>query len=323
MSDNLIQQKPKTQDKDPEQNLANKSEKKQTMKDKLEAIFQKIDKGVQEVFTSKRFVQALKTFAKFHRYSWRNALLIEQQCPKASYVAGYSAWKNKFERQVNKGQKGIQILGCREVTVNDEPSESESKDSEGKTKTVLVFYPTYVWDVSQTSGKPLPEIAPTLLGEVDGYRTILEALIQTAPCEVRFEPFSEREGKGYYRRPTELSGAEIVIKENMSEAQTVKTLIHEMGHATLHSETRQLDRQTREVQAESVAFIVCEHLNIDSSEYSFPYIAAWSDGRELSELKQSLEDIKAASSQIIHKFEKHLELEKAKAFVKNDRSYER
>lgn len=308
-----LRSEPKTTKEDSKaMKTPNNSEKAATKKEKLDRLFSKIDEGVKEVFSSEHYINTLKFFSQFHRYSWRNALLISQQYPKATLVAGFSAWKDKFKRSVNKGEKGIQILGCRAVKVAaSESGERGEANDIGETKeerTYLAFFPTYVWDVSQTSGEPLPSLAQPLVGDKEDYQAVLKALIAAAPCEVTFDSFGQDEGNGYYQLARGSLEAKIFIRDNMSEKQTIKTLVHELAHATLHADnSTKIDRMTREVQAESVAFIVSEHLGIDSSAYSFPYIASWSHGKELPELKASLEEIKTASSGIIFAYDKERE----------------
>lgn len=290
---------------------------KETKKEKIDRMMKTLDEGVRDVFESDKYKSYLSAMAKFHSYSWRNVMLILNQKPSATYVAGYNKWQSDFNRQVNKGEKGIMILGGR--TVKYEPKSNKSKDtnnseieSPAANGSYVVFYPTYVFDVSQTDGDPLPLPVTELEGNVSNYEYLKDTLIKVSPCPVKFESFRENEGAGYYRLESN-EPAYIAIKENMSPTQTIKTLIHEIAHATLHADRKAIpDRITREVQAESVAYIVSKHLGVDSSDYSFPYIATWSKEKDLKELKNSFDTIKIASGNLIDAYEKIKEHEISK-----------
>ena len=267
--------------------------------------------------------------SKFHNYSFRNTVLIAMQKPDASLVAGFSAWKNNFERNVMKGQKGIKIIAPSPYKIKQEMQKIDphtqkpviGKDGKPVTEEKEVTIPAYkvvsVFDVSQTEGKELPDIAvDELTGDVDRYKDFFAALEKTSPVPIAFENI-EGGSHGYYH----LEDKRIAINEGMSELQTLKTAIHEIAHAKLHDidlnapkdeQQPHVDRRTREVEAESVAYTVCQHYGLDTSDYSFGYVAGWSSGRELSELKSSLETIRSAAAEIINSIDENLaELQKA------------
>lgn len=292
---------------------------KKTAKDKLEEITAKLEQGIADVCTSENYQAYLKTMAKFHKYSYNNSLLIWMQKPEATMVAGYNAWKSKFERQVMKGEHGITIIApcpsqkTEEILKLDPKTLQPILDSNGvpvKEKTTISsmrFKATTVFDVSQTEGKPLP--APPikdLSGNVENYATMLQALIQAAPCPVSFgDPGSG--AKGSFDRGTQ----SITIKEGMSQQETLATLVHEIGHSHLHAdpeEAKKLERGTREVQAESVAYTVCSHYGIDTSEWTFGYVATWSKGKEIKTLQSVLDTIRSTSAKIIDQTDEQLDL---------------
>lgn len=270
--------------------------------DKLKALTDRLEAGVKELFASNRYRDYLKTMASFHQYSARNSLLIFLQKPEATRVAGFEKWKS-MERSVNKGEKGLQILAPysykKTVEVTRDEDGTLLPSPRKKEVTLTAFKPAYVFDISQTNGRELPQITHRLTGTVGEYEQLLEALRQSAPCPVTFEPMGGSTN-GYYA-PEE---NRIAIREGLDQEQTIKTLIHEMAHAKLgHGQSLDLDRQTGEVQAESVAYVVCQHLGIDSSRYSFGYVAGWSRDKELSQLQQSLGVIQKAAADIISSVE--------------------
>ena len=297
--------------------------------EKLKEITDRLEQGITELFDSERYKEYLRVMSKFHNYSFNNTLLIAMQKPDASLVAGFSAWKNNFERNVMKGQKGIKIIAPSPYKIKQEMQKIDphtqkpviGKDGKPVTEEKEVTIPAYkvvsVFDVSQTEGKELPDIAvDELTGDVDRYKDFFAALEKTSPVPIAFENI-EGGSHGYYH----LEDKRIAINEGMSELQTLKTAIHEIAHAKLHDidlnapkdeQQPHVDRRTREVEAESVAYTVCQHYGLDTSDYSFGYVAGWSSGRELSELKSSLETIRSAAAEIINSIDENLaELQKA------------
>ena len=297
--------------------------------EKLKEITDRLEQGITELFESERYKEYLRVMSKFHNYSFNNTLLIAMQKPDASLVAGFSAWKNNFGRNVMKGQKGIKIIAPSPYKVKQEMKKIDphtqqpiiGKDGKPVTEEKEITIPAYkvvsVFDVSQTEGKELPDIAvDELTGDVERYRDFFAALEKTSPVPIGFEQIPGS-SHGYYH----LEDKRIAIQEGMSELQTLKTAIHEIAHAKLHDidlnapeneQQPRVDRRTREVEAESVAYTVCQHYGLDTSDYSFGYVAGWSSGRELSELKSSLETIRSAAAEIINSIDEHIaELSKA------------
>ena len=297
--------------------------------EKLKEITDRLEQGITELFDSERYKEYLRVMSKFHNYSFNNTLLIAMQKPDASLIAGFSAWKNNFGRNVMKGQKGIKILAPSPFKIKKEMEKIDpqtgkafiGKDgkpvTEEKEITIPAFKVVSVFDVSQTEGREIPDIAVNMLtGDVEHYKDVFAALEKTSPVPVGFEKI-EGGAHGYYH----LEDKRIALDEGMSELQTLKTLIHEIAHAKLHDidlnapledlENRP-DRRTREVQAESIAYTVCQHYGLDTSDYSFGYVAGWSAGRELAELKSSLETIRSTAAEIINSIDEHIaELQKA------------
>ena len=297
--------------------------------EKLKEITDRLEQGITELFESERYREYLRVMSKFHNYSINNTLLIAMQKPDASLVAGFSAWKNNFGRNVMKGQKGIKIIAPSPYKVKQEMKKIDphtqqpiiGKDGKPVTEEKEITIPAYkvvsVFDVSQTEGKELPDIAvDELTGDVERYRDFFAALEKTSPVPIGFEQIPGS-SHGYYH----LEDKRIAIQEGMRELQTLKTAIHEIAHAKLHDidlnapeneQQPRVDRRTREVEAESVAYTVCQHYGLDTSDYSFGYVAGWSSGRELSELKSSLETIRSAAAEIINSIDETLaELSKA------------
>ena len=289
---------------DPKQAAENR---RQELKD----ITEKLEKGVSEIFTSEKYQELLNTMAKFPRYSLNNNLLIMLQKPDATLCQSYTGW-NKMGRFVKRGEKGIRILAPAPFKMEREQNKLDDKgravlDQDGepvKEKTeisVNAFKPVSTFDISQTDGEPLPEIGVSeLAGEVKDYQTFFDAVCKASLVPVAFENIQSG-AKGYFH--TEEN--RIAIKEGMSEIQNVKTVIHEMAHAKLHNlEAQQMkegkqSRNSKEVEAESVAYTVCQHYGIDTSDYSFAYVATWSQGKEMPELKESLNTIRQAASELI------------------------
>ena len=286
-----------------------------TREERLKEVMDKLEAGVTELFEGERFADYLRTMSKFHDYSFGNILLIAIQFPGASQVAGFQDWKKKFGRNVKKGEKGIRILApcifeaVEEREKLDPVTHRPMVDSSG---TPMVerrhveakrFKVVTVFDVSQTEGKKLPEIITPLAGDVEQYERITGALAKLSPVPIEFEDFPGA-AYGYFSHTEK----RIAIRPGMSQAQTLKTMIHEVAHAKLHDEPDVLDpipmkdkknRSTREVEAESVAYVVCQHFGIDTSDYSFGYVAGWSRGKNLPELKASLDTIRATAAELI------------------------
>ena len=292
--------------------------------DKLKEITDRLEQGIKELFDSDRYKEYLRVMSKFHNYSFNNTLLIAMQKPDASLVAGFQSWKNNFKRNVVKGEKGIKILAPSPFKIKQEMEKIDPATQkpvigadgkpvkEEKEITIPAFKVVSVFDVSQTEGKELPDIAVDMLtGDVECFKDVFAALEKTSPVPIGFEKI-EGNSHGYYH----LEEKRIAIDEGMSELQTIKTAIHEIAHAKLHDidpnapkeeQADRPDRRTREVQAESVAYAVCQHYGLDTSDYSFGYVAGWSSGRELDELKSSLETIRSTAAEIINSIDEHLQ----------------
>ncbi len=260
----------------------------------LKDITEKLEKGIRDVFESGKFEEYLQSMAKFHRYSLNNCILIAIQCPEATMVAGYKMWQKEFDRQVKKGEKALRILAPikRKFTrkVKD-PVTGEEKEEEVRYNT---YRPVPVFDISQTEGKDLPEIASMLEG--DEGADFIAKVVKVSPVPVRFEHI-DGSANGFFHHD-----GYIVVDEGLAPKQTLKTLIHEVAHATIHckgGEEEEADRGTKEVQAESIAYTVCSHFGIDTSDYSFGYVAGWGSGRDLDELKKSLEVIRKTAGALI------------------------
>lgn len=292
----------------------------------LKAITEKLEKGIADLFNSKNYMEYLKTMSKFHNYSFSNTLLIALQKPDATFVAGYEAWQRNFGRHVMKDEKSIKIIAPMPYKVQEE---RQARDPDTGTlvydemgepvmETVMTNRPRFkvasVFDVSQTDGKPLPELrVEDLSGSVEGYEMFSEALKRTSKVPIGFEDIPGS-SHGYYHQVDK----RIALKEGMSQVQTVKTLIHEIAHSRLHDadaieagKGMKVNQRTKEVQAESVAYAVCQYFKLDTSEYSFGYIAGWSSGKEMKELKSSLETIQREANSMITEISGHIkELQK-------------
>lgn len=267
--------------------MADKNTVYMSEKQKVKEITDKLEAGLKELFDSEKYKSYLSTMSKFHNYSFNNTLLIAMQKPEATLVAGYQAWQKNFERHVNKGEKAIRILAPAPYKIKEERDkldpvtgemmfdENGMPQKEEAEVTIPAFRAVSVFDVSQTDGKPIPELEVNeLLSTVEGYEDFAQALMNISPVPIAFEDILG-DSKGYFS-----------TAENMSESQTLKTMVHEVAHSMLHDkEVNQSmdipakDRNTKEVEAESVAFTVCQHFGIDTSDYSFGYIAGWSSGR--------------------------------------------
>lgn len=279
----------------------------------MKEITERLEQGVKELFTSEMYTEYLKTMSQFHNYSFNNTLLIAMQKPDATLVAGYQAWQKKFKRQVKRGEKGIQIIAPAPIREKEEvekfdPVTNEpilrpdgQPETEEVVHTIPRFRVTTVFDVSQTYGEPLPELeAPELMGTVENFEIFMQAIREVSPVPVRFDEI-ESGAKGFYSNVNK----EIVIQDGMSESQTMKTAVHETTHAKLHDRDimeelgEKKNQMTREVEAESVAYTVCQYFGLDTSDYSFPYIAGWSSGMEMKELRSSMDTIRKTAGEFI------------------------
>lgn len=287
--------------------------------DELQQITDKLEKGVVEVFQSDRYKQFLDTMAKFPRYSVNNSLLIMMQKPDAQLCQSFTGWK-QMGRYVKKGEKGISILAPAPYKIEREQTKLDDKgrpvfDADGepvKEKvevTIRAFKVVKTFDLSQTDGKELPAIGPSeLVGNIEGYPKLLQALQEISPVPVSFE-LIDGNAKGFYH----LEDKKIVVQDGMSEVQTIKTLLHEMVHQKLHDkdnvpEAKDISRNGKEVEAESVAYVVCQHYGINTSDYSFSYVAGWSEGKETPELKASLDKIRQTASEFIYQIDQKMEV---------------
>ena len=300
---------------------------KKSNREKLKEITASIEQGIQDLFQSDKYAEYLRTMSRFHSYSVRNTILIHMQRPDATAVAGFNAWKKKFQRNVKKGEKGITILAPTpfkkkiEEKKLDPVTKSPMLDHDGnvimeeKEVEIPLFRPVKVFDVSQTEGKPLPQLSSPLTGEVQNYEIFMEALRRTSPVPIAINPIREEGVDGFL----DLDARDITVKEGMGQMQTVRTTIHEITHAVLHlkeqnrlsatagteQETKSKDRNTKEVEAESVSYAVCQYFGLQTGEYSFGYIAGWSSEKSLPELKASLETIGRTANQLINDIDRH------------------
>ena len=301
---------------------------KPTNRERLQEITAGIEQGIKELFESEKYMRYLSVMSKFHRYSVNNTMLIYMQKPEATLVAGFNKWKNQFARHVKKGEHGITIIAPTpykkkiEEMKRDPDTHAPILDADGKTVMeekeieIPMFRPVKVFDVSQTDGKPLPELASSLSGTVPHYEAFLEALRRSAPVPIEFEPMAANTD-GYFSPDQQ----RISIREGMSEVQTVSATVHEIAHSKLHNrqkmqetaaagdnapdQPKPKDRRTEEVEAESISYAVCQYFGIQTGENSFGYIASWSKGKELKELRASLETINKTSCELINDLERH------------------
>ena len=300
---------------------------RQTNKERIKEITAGIEKGIQELFESDRYRNYLTTMSRFHRYSLNNVMLIHAQKPDATLVAGFNKWKHSFGRHVMKGEKGIQILAPTPYKIKQEEQKLDPDtklpllDENGepvtveKEITIPMFKVVSVFDVSQTDGRPLPQISSTLTGDVAEYEVFLEALHRTSPVPISFQAM-EPGMDGYFAPKKQ----KIFLREGMSQVQTICAAVHEIAHSKLHDYEHMTEladdgetilvpgeksRNTEEVEAESVSYAVCQYFGIETADNSFGYIASWSQGKELKELRASLETINKTSSELITGIEKH------------------
>lgn len=301
---------------------------KQNPKERLKEITDSIEAGIKELFESDKYKSYLQTMSRFHKYSLNNTMLISMQKPDATLVAGFNKWRDGFSRYVKKGEKGIKIIAPTPYKIKEEREKLDPQtkapilDASGKVQTeeveiqIPMFRVVSVFDVSQTEGEPLPTLASNLTGNVEKFEVFMEALKRTAPVPIEIKPMSE-DTDGYYH----IEDKRIAIREGMSEVQTISAAIHEVAHSLLHnremekelqaqqSESKKpikpKDRNTEEVEAESISFAVCSYYGIQTAENSLGYIATWSKGKELAELRASLETINKTSSELISGIDTH------------------
>ena len=294
---------------------------KKTQKERIQELTERLEKGVKEVFESGAYENYLKVMSKFHRYSYRNTVLIWMQNPDATYVAGYDAWKNDFNRYVKKGEKGIRIIAPTEYKIQKEQQKFDHAtklpmvDGSGQPvmETVEVkrtgFMATTVFDISQTEGEELPELVKKLDGKVNNYKEFMKAIETVSPVPITFEKIGVSDG--YYK----VDENKIYIDEDLGPTQTILTAIHEIAHAKLHNAEMKSkdaengavkDRKTKEVEAESIAYVVCQRYGIQTGENSFGYIATWSRDKELPQLQNSLNIISKTASEMIKGMDKCL-----------------
>lgn len=292
-----------------------------TEKQKVQEITEKLEQGIKELFESEKYKTYLNTMSKFHNYSFNNTMLIAMQKPDATLVAGFKAWQKNFDRHVKKGEKGIRILAPAPYKIKEERDKIDpvtqelllDKDGNPQKEEVEITIPAFravsVFDVAQTDGKPIPELAAKeLLSDVEGYQDMIRAVEAISTVPIELEEIAG-DSKGYYDREAK----RIAVQENMSEGQTLKTMIHEVAHSKLHSkeveqdEQMKKDRNTKEVEAESIAYTVCQHFGVDTSDYSFGYIAGWSSGRDTKELRASMDTIRRTASELITGIEEQLQ----------------
>lgn len=286
-------------------------------KQQMKEITERLEQGVKDIFTSEMYTTYLRTMAKFHNYSFNNTLLIAMQRPDATLVAGFNAWKNKFNRYVKKGEKGIQIIAPAPIKEVEEREKIDkdtglavlNENGEPEMERVEYVIPrfrlTTVFDISQTDGEPIPSLEVNeLTASVKDYALLTAAIEQVSPVPMRFDEI-KGDAKGYYSD----ADKEICIQVGMGESQTIKTMIHEVAHAMLHNSDfmkqrgEEKDRLTKETEAESIAFTVCSALGIDTSDYSFPYVASWASGKEMKELKDSMDTIRLTAADFLEKLE--------------------
>ena len=300
---------------------------KQTSKDRMREIVDSIENGIKELFESDKYRQYLSTMSRFHRYSVNNTMLIYMQRPDATHVAGFNKWRDQFGRNVLKGEKGIRIIAPTpykkkvEEIKTDPETNAPVLDADGKAiieeKEIRIpmFKVVSVFDVSQTSGKPLPQLAADLSGNVQQYEVFMEALRRASPVPMEIKPVA-RDTDGFFS----IKAQSITIRAGMSEVQTVCAAVHEIAHAKLHDYEHMTEladdgetilvpgeksRNTEEVEAESISYAVCQYYGIETGENSFGYIATWSKGNELKELRASLETINKTASELITDIDRH------------------
>lgn len=265
----------------------------------VKEILKEIENGVTEIFESEKYKLYLETLSKFSNYSLNNLFLILKQYPEACLIAGFKKWQNDFKRSVKKGEKGIKIIA---------PLVYKDKDKVNEENIVKGFKVISVFDYSQTAGEDLNPIIPKLLnGEVENYSEIIEILKKFSPFEISYDKLPN-DTNGYCN----CKDKKIVISDNLSEQQNIKTILHEISHAILHKKVDKKNIETAEIQAESIAYTVCRYLNLDASDFSFSYIARWCKNKELKELKDSLNIINDTAKEFIKYIENYININKNK-----------
>lgn len=306
-----------------------REKKREENQEKIKKAMEKIEAGVQDVFSSEKFAQYLSFMSKFHNYSLNNTILIMMQKPDASLVAGYNKWQTDFKRHVNAGEKGIAILApipysktklvdkkdeFGEVIIDPKTGKPEKEEKEVK---YLSYKLVNVFDVSQTSGEPIPQLTEELKGSDKHARELFSAIREISDCSVsivseKTDATLAKGAKGYFSLDRNI----IVVKDELSDVHKVKTLLHEYAHSQFHNDKDKVDalfdRQKAEIEAEATAFALSQYFGLDTSDYSFPYVASWSQGKNPEELKEILQNITNKVSEMIEKiepvFQKRLEL---------------
>ena len=306
------------------------ADNKPSNRERIKEIVTGIEAGIQDLFQSDKFADYLRTMSRFHSYSYNNTILIHMQMPSATHVAGFNKWKNQFGRHVKKGEKGLTIIAPTpfkkriEEMKLDPDTRAPVLDHDGnvimeeREVEIPLFRPVKVFDVSQTEGRPLPSLVSSLTGDVQQYEAFMEALRRTSPVPIMFKPL--REGLDGF---LSLNDQTITIREGMSQVQTVCAAVHEITHAMLHNREREQltaaagitdreppkpkDKNTKEVEAESVSYTVCQYYGIETSANSLGYIATWSKDKTLPELKASLETISKTANILITSIDRHFQ----------------
>lgn len=270
--------------------------------DRTKEAFEQIEQGVKDVYSSDNFKNYLKFLSKFHQYSFNNTMLILGQYPSASLIAGYNSWKNNFNRQVNKGEHAIKILAPYQIKIKQEKDQENNEEPTQEEVKVTRFHLVNVFDISQTTGDPIPELVTDLKGTSHDAEALIQAILDVATIEIQFieqenDVSLQNGAKGYYS-PVE---DKIVVNSNLDTIQKAKTLVHEYAHSILHKQTDK-SREQKEIEAESLAFVICNHFNIDTSDYSFGYIAAYAH-QNYDKLRDVLVNIQANAHELIEKVE--------------------
>lgn len=278
------------------------------MADKVGEALERLEQGVKDMFTSDKFKNYLDVMSRFHNYSANNCLLIAMQNPNATYVAGYHDWIKKFNRHVNRGEKGMEIIAPWTQTINVETDKTDENGNVIYEKKQILRYRTVnVFDVSQTSGDELPEISVRLTGNVEEYNRYFEAIKELSDYDIDFEDMGDTGKNGYCKPDSKI----IRIKEGLSEAHIIKTLIHEVTHEKIHGDKDNdyinNHKDQMEVEAEGTAYVVCSYFGLDTSDYSFGYVAGWASGKKNDVLKESLTTIRNTAYELIHGIEKNLD----------------
>lgn len=272
----------------------------------LEEITQKLEAGVRKIYDSGQYENYLKTMSKFHNYSVNNSILIYMQKPDASHVVGFQTWKNQFNRTVNKGEKGLKIIAPSPFKIKVDVKDPVTGDVTKEEQIIPAYRAVSVFDISQTSGEPLPELVHTLDGSVENYEIMKKSIEYASGQPVIYEPITSG-AKGFFK----LDDKSIHIKEGMPEAQTIKTLIHETAHSLLHTRDKLKDSpktsEQKEIEAESVAYVVARHYGIDTGDYSFGYVSGWAGDKACKDLQASMETIRQTANELIQKIDRNIE----------------